>query len=52
MAIEQRCEQCGRVGTRGFKTLMSDLAGVPRITTCSNLNACRRRWPKPARDDD
>lgn len=40
------CEQCGRVGKRGFKNLID-----PSITLCANKNACRKRWPKPACDD-
>jgi len=40
------CEQCGRVGKRGFKNLID-----PSITVCANKNACRKRWPKPVRDD-
>ena len=40
------CEQCGRIGKRGFKNLID-----PAITVCANKNACRKRWPKPARDD-
>ena len=44
------CEQCGRVGKRGFRTLSNDEHGI-RITECSNRRACRKRWPKPARDD-
>jgi len=46
----QRCSQCGRSGTRGFTTLTNDKHRI-RITVCSNRNACRKRWPKPPRDD-
>jgi hypothetical protein len=47
------CEQCGRVGTRGFKTLITFLDGraVGPITVCSNTNACRKRWPKVSDDE-
>jgi hypothetical protein len=41
------CEQCGRIGKRGFKNHID-----PAITVCTNKNACRKRWPKPARDDE
>lgn len=47
----QRCEQCGRIGKRGFRTLRNDEHGI-RITECANRVACRKRWPKPERDDD
>ena len=47
----RRCEQCGRIGKRGFRTLASEEHDI-RITECSNRSACRKRWPKPARDDD
>lgn len=46
----QRCEQCGRSGARGFKTLTADEHGIS-ITVCSNKTACRKRWPKPPRDE-
>ena len=42
----RRCDQCGRVGKRGFKNLID-----PSITVCANKNACRKRWPKPVQDD-
>lgn len=45
------CEQCGRIGRRGFRTLASEEQDV-RITVCTAKAACRKRWPKPARDDD
>ena len=41
------CEQCRRIGKRGFKNFID-----PSITVCANKNACRKRWPTPARDDD
>ncbi|CAM5249846.1 hypothetical protein SGLAM104S_01599 [Streptomyces glaucescens] len=47
----RRCEQCSRIGKRGFKTLASEEHDV-QITVCSNRAACRKRWPRPARDDD
>lgn len=45
------CEQCGRIGRRGYRTLADDEHGI-RIVVCSNQGACRKRWPKPACDDD
>lgn len=52
MATEQRCEQCGRVGTHGFRTIGAPARGVEPITVCASHNACRRRWPKrPAPQD-
>ncbi|MBE4758357.1 DNA translocase FtsK [Streptomyces caniscabiei] len=41
------CEQCGRIGKRGYQTLADDEHGI-RIVQCSNRQACRKRWPKPA----
>ena len=41
------CEQCGRIGKRGFQTLARDDISV---TVCANKTACRKRWPKPASD--
>lgn len=49
---EQCCEQCGRVGTRGFRTLKADCPGIPEITVCTSGSACRKRWPRPARIDE
>jgi hypothetical protein len=46
----QRCSQCGRLGTRGFRTLTNTEHRI-NITVCANKNACRKRWPKPARDE-
>ncbi len=43
------CEQCGRIGKRGYRTLANEHGS---ITVCANKIACRKRWPKPARDDD
>ncbi|WP_060887645.1 DNA translocase FtsK [Streptomyces caniscabiei] len=40
------CEQCGRIGKRGFRNFID-----PSITVCSNKAACRKRWPKPATDE-
>jgi len=40
------CDQCGRIGKRGFKNLID-----PSITVCANKSACRKRWPKPVQDD-
>jgi hypothetical protein len=47
---QQRCEQCGRTGTRGFRTLTNDEHRI-RITVCSNKTACRKRWPRQLRDE-
>lgn len=44
------CEQCGRVGRRGFRTLSNDERDI-EITECANRAACRKRWPNPPRDD-
>lgn len=38
------CEQCGRIGKRGFRNLINEHGS---LTECSNRQACRRRWPKP-----
>jgi hypothetical protein len=46
----RRCEQCGREGTRFFTTLAAP--GVAPITVCTAKAACRKRRPKPPRDDD
>lgn len=39
------CEQCGRIGKRGFRNLIHENGS---LTECSNRQACRKRWPKPA----
>ncbi|MGW8703296.1 DNA translocase FtsK [Streptomyces eurythermus] len=44
------CEQCARVGRRGFRTLTNDEHGIS-VTVCANKNACRKRWPKPPIDE-
>ena len=44
------CEQCGRIGKRGFTTLPTTEHTEP-ITTCSAKAACRKRWPKPTVDE-
>ncbi|NUS82704.1 MAG: hypothetical protein HOY75_08120 [Streptomyces sp.] len=46
----QCCEQCGRVGKRGYRTLTRDEQDIS-ITVCANKGACRKRWPNPPRDD-
>lgn len=46
----RRCSQCGRSGTRGFRTLTNEEHRIS-ITVCANKSACRKRWPQPARDD-
>lgn len=45
-----RCDQCGRVGTRGFRTFgggvaefVFGLVEVPAVTECTGKVACRRR---------
>jgi hypothetical protein len=50
---QRRCDQCGRVGRRGFKSLgptVVDWLGepftIPAITLCANSTACQKRWPK------
>jgi len=48
--ITYRCAQCGRSGTRLFDVLPVP-GGIP-IVICAVKTACRKRWPKPARDDD
>ena len=53
----QRCAQCGREDTRGFRTLVvppgeGPYVPLPPITVCSNENACRKRWPKVRTPDD
>jgi hypothetical protein len=42
------CEQCGRIGKRGFRNLIHENGS---LAECSNRQACRKRWPKPERDD-
>ena len=42
----KRCEQCGRVGVRGFQTYTTH-APAP-ITVCAAKAACRKRWPRTA----
>jgi len=45
----QRCEQCDRIGVRGFTTYPKH---EPRpLTVCSNKAACRKRWPTPPVDE-
>ena len=46
----RRCDQCGREGGRGFRLIggwydarLNETS--PRMTVCSNVNACRKRWP-------
>ncbi|MFE0470545.1 DNA translocase FtsK [Streptomyces sp. NPDC058947] len=45
----RRCEQCGRIGKRGYRSHVNDEHGIS-ITVCSNKSACRKRWPKPQHD--
>lgn len=47
---EQRCESCGRVGTRGYRTTpaggtntRAGYASWPAMTLCTGRTACRRR---------
>ncbi|MFD0437043.1 DNA translocase FtsK [Streptomyces chartreusis] len=42
------CEQCSRIGKRGFRNLINEHGS---LTVCANTAACRKRWPKPALDD-
>lgn len=49
----QRCEQCGREGVRGFKTMPATEVTVEGerytigpYTFCASVNACRKRWPR------
>lgn len=48
----RQCDQCGRTGTRQFRTLDMSHIGAPDMVLCTNKNACRRRWPRPTRDDE
>jgi hypothetical protein len=42
------CQQCGRIGNRGFRTFPANPeTGAPAITVCANTTACAKRWPKP-----
>jgi hypothetical protein len=61
MAATKECQQCGRVGTRGFTTIPAQTVNVPaaggpvdlpEFTECANRAACARRWPKHPKDDD
>jgi len=59
VAEAKRCEQCGRTGTRGFKTTPAGVAttsvgevAYPEFTECANRDACRKRWPKTRDEDD
>lgn len=48
MANEHRCQQCARVGTRGFRIYATDPAtGAPAITVCANTAACAKRRAVP-----
>lgn len=57
---ERRCEQCGRIGVNGFRTLpdadvITDgrvAVAAHSITECANRAACRRRWPREWRVDE
>ena len=44
----QICEQCGRIGKRGFETRTRDDISV---TVCTTRAACRKRWPKPVTEE-
>ncbi|WP_074990927.1 DNA translocase FtsK [Streptomyces misionensis] len=46
----QYCQQCGRIGRRGFRTHTNDEQQIS-ITVCANKTACRKRWPNPPRDE-
>lgn len=47
----QRCQQCGREGTRGFQTIPAVADGTTYVvgpyTVCANWRACEKRWPRP-----
>lgn len=44
-----RCDQCGRVGSRGFEWVGDPKGerGITLLLVCKNVNACRKRWPTP-----
>jgi hypothetical protein len=44
------CEQCGRIGMRGYRTHTAAEHGI-EITVCVSQGACRKRRPKPAVDE-
>lgn len=43
-----KCEQCGRMGERGYETLIVKYEGIDygKIVVCANRNACRRRYER------
>lgn len=47
----KKCDQCGRVGTRGFKTVpithKGPTDGIASFTVCVNNRACQGRWLRP-----
>lgn len=52
------CEQCGRVGTRGFTILgptvidwLDPPCTLPAIVVCASIDACRKRRPRISEDD-
>lgn len=55
----RRCDQCGRVGSRGFRSLPAEpielngmvVVEADQFTECAAKAACRKRWPKPAGDE-
>lgn len=47
----KRCSQCGRLGTRGYRTLTNDEHRIS-VTVCANKTACRKRWPHPATEEN
>lgn len=53
LSITKTCDQCGRVGTRGFKTIPANhegkTDGIQSFTVCARPKACRKRWPAHAR---
>lgn len=59
-ATVRRCEQCGRTGTRGFRSFPdADVIHDGKVavkarsmTECANKAACRKRWPKPSQGEE
>lgn len=47
------CQQCGRIGTRGFRTYPANPeTGAAAITVCANTAACSKRRPNPKELND
>jgi hypothetical protein len=49
-ATQHVCDQCGRVGARGFRVVPPSIderyGEIPGFTECANKDACRKRWPR------